>query len=390
MASSKRIVFAVWDTSISGGVRAVFEVANGLQDRGYHVKVVALQGNHTWFNVKVPVFYVRPQFALPRAGRTHAKVFVGVAATVIEMFARVFGRGRLQFLSKLANSFGCDIDWIGALANAIPECDICIATWFPTALSVWTAGKGKPFYFMQDFPEQTNKLRQERMLEATYRLPMHYLTDSNFLSELVLKSQGSAKITNVGSGIRPETFFPQGSKKSNTVMAILSDRPNKGSHTVIEALNKVHVVHPIQANFVGSDAAMRRVKPIFPYTFVPVPASAPHHDNCLRGLYSSAEVFVFSSTVEGFGLPPLEAMSCGTLVVTTDCKGNRDYAENECNCLVVPPENPGAMANAIVRLFKESKLREELLAGGLTTAKVWTWKRVIDKFEEAFRKNLAP
>ena len=56
----------------------------------------------------------------------------------------------------------------------------------------------------------------------------------------------------------------------------------------------------------------------------------------LAELYSSADIFLFTSYAESFGLPPLEAMACGTTVVTTDCKGNRDYAIGEYNCLIRP------------------------------------------------------
>ena len=247
--------------------------------------------------------------------------------------------------------------------------------------------KGKPFYFMQDFPEQTKNLSQQRMLETTYRLPFYFLTDSNFLSELVFKQQIDAKVMTVGSGVNAEIFFPRGSRKNNTLMAIISDAPNKGAETIIQALNSVHSLTPINAVFVGPDTVLRKVKPLFPYTFFKIPNVAPQHDDFLAKLYSSADVFVFSSTVEGFGLPPLEAMACGALVVTTDCKGNRDYTINEYNCLVVQPNDYGEMASAIMRLIRENILREKLRSGGVETAKLWTWKRVIDKCDEAFREN---
>ena len=383
----RKIVFAVWDTNISGGVRAIFEVANGLQERGHDVRIVALQGNHGWFNLKVPVEYVKAKLTPLRNGRRRTKIFYRAVAGALNILAGIFANNRLLFVSKIANSFNCDLDWGQALAKAIPESDICFATWYPTALPVWTSGKGRAFYFMQDFPEQTRNVSQLQMLEATYKLPFRFLTDSDFLSELVLKSQPNAEVKTVGSGVNPQTFSPRGPRKNNTVMAILSDGPNKGAETIVQALNRAHAVSPIQAFFVGPDTALRKIKPLFPYTFFKIPDTAPQHDDTLAELYSSSDVFVFASTVEGFGLPPLEAMACGAAVVTTDCKGNRDYTRNENNCLVVPPNNDYAMANAIIRVLEETSLKDKLRAGGLATAKLWTWKRVVDGFEEAFKEN---
>ncbi len=385
----KKIVFVVWSTNISGGVRAIFEVANGFQGRGYDVKIVALGGNHCWFDLKVPVEYVRAKLTSLHYGRLRAIIIYRILATALNIFAKISGMERLSFINKIANSFGCDLDLGKALGDAIPECDICVATWFPTALPVWIAGKGKAFYFMQDFPEQTSSFGQKQMLEATYRLPLYFLTDSDFLSELVMKRQSDAKVKTVGAGINPGTFFPRGLRKRNTVMAILSDAPNKGAETTIQALNIVHTISPVHAFLVGPDTSLKKIKPLFTYTFFKIPEMAPQHDDFLAELYSRADIFVFSSTVEGFGLPPLEAMSCGALVVTTDCKGNRDYAVNEYNCLVVPPEDHHAMANAITRVLTEPSLRDKLHAGGLATAKSWTWKRVVDGFEEVFKKTVS-
>lgn len=89
----------------------------------------------------------------------------------------------------------------------------------------------------------------------------------------------------------------------------------------------------------------------------------------LAKLYSSADVFIFTSYVKGFGLPPLETVASGTPVVTTDCIGNRDYVRDGYSALVVPPSDPTAVANAVIRMLSDDKLCEKLVEGGLETAK---------------------
>lgn len=105
-------------------------------------------------------------------------------------------------------------------------------------------------------------------------------------------------------------------------------------------------------------------------------------------LYSSADVFIYPSYAESFGLPPLEAMACGVPVVTTDCKGNRDYAINDINCLIVPPGDPTALARAILKVLTNDKLRERLIENGIATAKQFTWDKVVNRVEEAFKEAL--
>ncbi|MGC8949527.1 MAG: glycosyltransferase, partial [Thermoprotei archaeon] len=108
-------------------------------------------------------------------------------------------------------------------------------------------------------------------------------------------------------------------------------------------------------------------------------------DEFLAKLYSSSDIFIFTSYKESFGLPPLEAMACGTAVVTTDCGGFRDYAVDGYNSLIVPPGDPKAVADAVIKILRDSKLRERLVEGGLETAKRWTWDKVVNVFEKAIR-----
>lgn len=107
----------------------------------------------------------------------------------------------------------------------------------------------------------------------------------------------------------------------------------------------------------------------------------------LARLYSSADIVICPSWYESFPLYPLEAMVCGTPIVTTPY-GTEDYAFHEKNCLVVPPQDPKSLANSILRLLKDGNLREEFRKEGLITASQFTWERTVNKVEEPFRKGI--
>jgi glycosyltransferase involved in cell wall biosynthesis len=105
-------------------------------------------------------------------------------------------------------------------------------------------------------------------------------------------------------------------------------------------------------------------------------------------LYSSSDLFVFASHIEGYGLPPLEAMACGTPVVTTDCRGVKDFVIDGKNAILVPPKQPDIIAESIIKLYNDPELTEKLKQNGLETSKNFTWKRVVDIFEKAFITTL--
>lgn len=80
-------------------------------------------------------------------------------------------------------------------------------------------------------------------------------------------------------------------------------------------------------------------------------------------LYSGAEVFVFPSLYEGFGLPPLEAMACGTPVICSDSSSLPEVV-GEAGVLV-DPNRPELFAEAMERVLTDGELREDLRSKGL-------------------------
>jgi glycosyltransferase involved in cell wall biosynthesis len=111
-------------------------------------------------------------------------------------------------------------------------------------------------------------------------------------------------------------------------------------------------------------------------------------DDDLPALYSLAELFVFPSLVEGFGLPPLEAMACGTPAIVADVP---PFAETVGDGAVrVDPHRPEAIAAGVRRVLEDDALRQRLREAGLRRAAGYTWEAaaecIVRLCREAVRK----
>lgn len=94
-------------------------------------------------------------------------------------------------------------------------------------------------------------------------------------------------------------------------------------------------------------------------------------------IYSLAEIFVFPSIYEGFGLPPLEAMACGTPVVSSNTSSLPEVIGNAG--LMIDPYNIQEIAMTIKTLIQDPKLREQLIKLGIERAKLFSWEDVAKK-----------
>jgi glycosyltransferase involved in cell wall biosynthesis len=90
-----------------------------------------------------------------------------------------------------------------------------------------------------------------------------------------------------------------------------------------------------------------------------------------RDLYRGAEVFVYPSLCEGFGLPVLEAMACGTPVVASTAPALREVAADAA--LYANPLDPGALALQIEHLLDDASLRDRLRRAGPERASTFSW-----------------
>ncbi len=101
-------------------------------------------------------------------------------------------------------------------------------------------------------------------------------------------------------------------------------------------------------------------------------------------LYNAAWLFVFPSLYEGFGFPPLEAMACGTPVVSSRTSSLPEVLGEAA--LYFDPSDAEALAEAIQRVWRDPELRGELARRGLEQARRFSWKNTAEQTLALYRR----
>lgn len=111
-------------------------------------------------------------------------------------------------------------------------------------------------------------------------------------------------------------------------------------------------------------------------------------EEALISLYNAADVLVLPSLYEGFGLPPLEAMACGTPVI---CANRTSLPEVVGNAgILVEPTDAAVLAGEMERVFTDDSLRRTMIAAGLERAKLFPWMRTARETLAAYRELQQP
>jgi glycosyltransferase involved in cell wall biosynthesis len=102
----------------------------------------------------------------------------------------------------------------------------------------------------------------------------------------------------------------------------------------------------------------------------------------LAAFYRLARVFAFPSLYEGFGLPPLEAMACGTPVVTSNVSSLPEVAGGAA--LLVDPHDTASIADGLLRAVTDTALRAELTEKGRARARQFSWTQSVEAIRRIY------
>ena len=366
----------------SGGVLTIFKYANGLVELGHTVRVIPIEPSPypRWFepkfevlSPKVRLFDALFRFAKATLRRNNAEV-KGAIGDVLVYFSRwapySFRRARQVEL----------------LRKHVPPADISLATSYKTALLVHLYGTGRKYYFVQHYEPYFSVDSDDPDLAhldafITYHFPdIQIIANSTWLSKK-LKAQTGKDIPVCLNAIDHSVFFPDGAppdRREKFVVISYGGRLAKwkGFRDAAEAIHLARQKIPHLEWRVFGDSLLPPDNPIAPYISLGFVTGRE-----LRRAYSTSHLLLATSWYESFPLFPLEAMACGTAVITTPY-GVEDYVEHMHNAYIVPPRDPESIAEGIIRLYEDENLRRNLVKKAVVDARQYTWERSINRMAE--------
>ncbi|MBC6431149.1 glycosyltransferase family 4 protein [Nostoc sp. HG1] len=164
--------------------------------------------------------------------------------------------------------------------------------------------------------------------------------------------------------------------------------PRKNINNIITAFNFLKEKYKIEHQLILIGKKGWNYEPIFAAIENSPWTNQIHHLNYLSNelvalFYSKADVFVYPSHYEGFGLPVLEAMTLGAPVISSNTSSIPEVTGDAA--ILVDPNNPIQLGKAILKVISDSQLRQELINKGKARAKLFSWERTAKETLNAYR-----
>ncbi len=271
------------------------------------------------------------------------------------------------------------------LLNLVPE-----GLLWPGVTQVTTVYDLLPLWYPSEYPRQQYYFRH--YVPAVLRHSRAILTISESTRRDVLRfydvSPAKVHVVFAGYDGRAYTVAPEASLDAGGeayALYVGNVMPHKNLLRVLEAF--AMVIGPGDGRLVLRGwgrprhvaAVQRRIETLGLAARVDWKPYAPPTE--LPGLYRGARVLLLPSLYEGFGLPVLEAMACGTPVITANRASLPEVAGDAA--LLVDPEDTAALADAIGRIFTDERLVKELRERGLGRVEQFSWEKTARAIQRA-------
>lgn len=275
--------------------------------------------------------------------------------------------------------------------NYISSCDVVVLGWMSQTLEF--VNSPVPVVYCErgyeglfgDCRDLSPNSPVRKYLRECYEQSGYYLTATSSTIAKILKVRYGKEVMIIPNGVDADFYRPGCRPNDGTILLV--GNPAlwfKGFDVALRTLQKVwNSGHRFKVKWVC------QIKPSvqgvnFPIEFIVNP---PQEE--LAEHYRSADIFLFTSWYEGFGMPPLEAMASGVPVVSTLCGGVDMYAVPGENALLADPGDIDSLAYAVICLLQDEKAREFLAQKGRETALKFDIHNTIALWEDYLRRIVA-
>ncbi|QFS45334.1 glycosyltransferase family 4 protein [Nostoc sphaeroides] len=260
--------------------------------------------------------------------------------------------------------------------------DICVATFWATVIPVMKFPAQHKVYFVQsDETRFYDNLILKNQVILSYLCNIHYMTEAKWIVEWLKENFGHQAVY-IPNALDPDIIHPAkpiDNKRADKFRILVEGSINSPFKRVKEAIEAsqgldCEIWCVSNGGELSPECKIDRL-------FYQVDFSQMKH------IYSSCDILVKLSSVEGFFGPPLEMMACGGVCVVSDVTGYDEYIKDEYNALVIPNGDVNLAHQALKRLINDNDLYKKLQKNGQLTADSMQWEDSINKLE-TFYENL--
>jgi hypothetical protein len=245
---------------------------------------------------------------------------------------------------------------------------------------------------MRDAHPLAKRVYTRRLIPQVARRARLIITNSEYSKWEIVRHLGipEHRIRVTPLAASPEFMpMPRCQAKNPYFLYIGNLEPRKNLERLIEAFarmpQKDYELLIVGNRWYHGDAPARKARALGLNGRVKFMGYVPRSD--LPVLLSTATALVYPSLLEGFGLPIVEAMACGTPVITSDNSSMKEVAGDAA--ALVDPRNVRAITEALTRVVEDGALREKLSRKGLERAAQFSWEKTARLTLDAYREAVS-
>jgi glycosyltransferase involved in cell wall biosynthesis len=342
------IVFILPSRFISGGVLCTAAIANNMLERGHRVRILYRKPPYTLRN-----FYkFVADILIHRHGYDGLKTFKGE----INSFRNI---GDTLFNSK--------------------EIIVGAGMWASAQLaSIETFSNPKLQYIHGQHIGETVEDANLTMLALRSKMPK--VVVASYLKPFVESFGGGEVMNIIHNAIDQDKFYSSvDESERNGIGTIYSGHPSKDPQSILSIIEKISKLDPnLPIRIFSPDRKPKQLKRCMYWRLPPLDKA--------RDIYSRSLVWIIASKSEGFSVPVLEAMACGSAVVATDCGGTRDSIQDGENGFLVEVGNVEQILDRVLLLLKDENIRRRIQTRAQESIKRFNWNDSASKLEDVLYK----
>lgn len=326
----------VW-TKVCGGSKIILEYANRLAKKGHKINIVTYDEYPDWYELS----------------------------------------DKINFVKVPENE---DIE------KYIPNSDVVVPTSWKCIRKAIKANKGPVAFFEQGgshlfeidrLSEIKRKVVYDRM-----QLPPFIYTVSKYSAEKIEEIYGKSSSI-IYNALESKIFYPREKEREEKEISITivgsEDFKFKNVGEVLEVIRELKEKYQIKLNWITQTEPKINIEE-------GKNAIVNPEQKIIGDVLRNTDIYICNSEYESFGLPTLEAMTCGATVITTDTGGMRDFIIDRENALVIKHHNKEDMKEKIEMLINDKNLMHKMSQNGIATASKFNWDNTILSMEKYFRE----